>query len=317
MTPQATTIGILYPGELGTALAKLLAADGHRLVTTLVGRSARTEHRCRDVPFVVLPTVRDVACAAPILFSVVPPTAAVAVAEAVAAAMRDAGPRPTYVDVNSIAPQTVRHIARLLEPHGIDVVDASVHGLAGRLQAQGTLYLSGRRAAEIGQLFAPLMRVQLLGDAPGAASLAKMLLGGVSKGLVALLIEVSLTARAAGVLEPFLSELRHYYPGVIEIFERLLPTVPCHAARRAGEMAELVQTVTALGLDPAVVADVQQLYHRLGTADMDHRPLPAQASLSGWLEWIAAGVERNVSTDSQQTLDPLEKGISAIDRLSS
>lgn len=292
MTAHAQTVGILYPGELGCALGRALATAGHRVVTTLEGRSARTRHLCHEARLEVLPTLSEVAHVAPLVIAVVPPAAAVEVAQRLALAAQGVEPRPTYVDANSISPQTVCRINSLLAPQGIELVDASIHGLAGRLRTHGTLYLSGPRAGDLAEVFSPLMRVRVLGDGLGTASMAKMLLGGVSKGVVALLVEMSRTAQAAGVFDPFVAELSHYYPGLLEICARLLPTVPCHAARRAGEMAELAQTVAGLGLEPGIVAEVQRLYARLGDAGLEHQPPPAQPSLTAWLELIGAGVGR-------------------------
>src|SRR6267378_3056539 len=52
-----TTIGVLYPGELGSTFAKLLVESGFRVVTTLEGRSLRTRKLCHDAGLNVLDSV--------------------------------------------------------------------------------------------------------------------------------------------------------------------------------------------------------------------------------------------------------------------
>ena len=79
-------------------------------------------------------------------------------------------------------------------------MDAAVNGLAHNAASSGTLFLSGPRAAEVARLFAGTMRVQELGSEPGSASAMKMLLGGLSKGLCALFLELALLAREQGML---------------------------------------------------------------------------------------------------------------------
>lgn len=99
------------------------------------------------------------------------------------------------------------------------------------------------------------------------ASLLKMLLGGFSKGLVALFLEMSAVARQAGMLEDFLPVFSRYYPGVEEVLARLLPTYPRNARRRATEMEELSRTISWLGLRPGIVSETRLLLRTLGEAD--------------------------------------------------
>jgi hypothetical protein len=109
----------------------------------------------------------------------------------------------------------------------------------------------------------------MIGDKPGQASAVKGALAGMNKGLAALFTEVALLSWRAGVSEPFLEGCRLFYPGVLEVVERLLPTYPRHAARREEEMAELEASMTALGMSPAVVSGARAVIGAMAEARLD------------------------------------------------
>ena len=197
-------VGILYPGEMGSTLGRLLLSRGIRVVTTLEGRSDRSVRLCREAGLEELDTLGDVVTQADVVISVVTPAAAMSVARHVAAELSKRRGRTVYVDVNSVSPTTMASIKSVLERPDLELVDASIHGLASTLAGGGGwLYLSGRMAAEVAVLLGSPPKSVVLGDEVGRASLLKMLIGGVNKGLVALLLELSDVALAEGILDEF------------------------------------------------------------------------------------------------------------------
>ncbi|REK29480.1 MAG: NAD(P)-dependent oxidoreductase [Planctomycetota bacterium] len=269
---QPPTIGILYPGELGSAIGALLNDGGHHVVTTTVGRSARTCTLCRNAGLETLPSVDDVVRAADVTFSFVTPKSALPVAEEFCHASRRTGRRSLYVDANSVSPITAAEIGEMLDRLGLSFVDASVHGLAANLKSHGTIYLSGAQAEEVGPIFEPWLRTRILGDQVGAASQHKMLMGGLTKGLVALYLELSLVARDAGLLEQLHDCYRHYYPGIMTVLDRLLPTYAVHAGRRGDELTEVERTIRSLGLEPRMIRSARRLITALGEVDFGNPP---------------------------------------------
>jgi 3-hydroxyisobutyrate dehydrogenase-like beta-hydroxyacid dehydrogenase len=258
-------VGLLYPGEMGTAVGTLLRRAGCRVVTTLADRGPTTQRNCRAAGFEVLPGVQDVVRTASVLLSLVPPGAALQVAEEVRAALDPSrSDQPTYVDLNSLSPDTAHAIAGLFAGTGVEFVDGAISGPAARLEKGCVLYLSGPQAARVAALFEGRMALQVLGDRPGQASTIRMLLSGLTKGVVALFVEMALAARQAGVLDRLLTAYRGSYPGIMEVVERSLPTYPLHAARRGTEMAEVEKTLTQLGLGPTVVPGVRELTVAIG-----------------------------------------------------
>jgi 3-hydroxyisobutyrate dehydrogenase-like beta-hydroxyacid dehydrogenase len=245
-----STVGILFPGELGTALATLLKARGHRLVTTAAGRSARTRQAARRAGFRLLPSLREVAGESDIVISLVPPRAALPVARAFA---RAAAARPLYVDANSVSPVTAAKIEKALKARGIPFVDAAIHGLASRLGTDGVLYLSGMRAEEVARLFGRSIPIRRLGRKAGGASALKMLTGGLNKGLAALYFELQDAASRAGLAVPLVEAYRDQYPGIMAVVDRITPSYAKHAARRADELRELERAMKHWGLSAEVI----------------------------------------------------------------
>ena len=259
-------IGILFAGEMGSTLGQLLARQGYRVVTSVAGRSARTCRLACDASLEVVDSVADLVRVADVVFSVVPPGAALAVAQDYCAhnALRREREGRLFVDLNSIAPATAIEVADLCGREGVRFVDGAIHGMASRLPSAGTLYLSGFLAQNVADLFAPLLRVKVLGETAGQASAFKMMISGLAKGVVALLLEMSLTAREANLLEELLTCYRDAYPGIMDLVDRLLPTYPLHAARRGDELREVELTMRGLGLQPCVVSAAQQLTTAVG-----------------------------------------------------
>ena len=224
-----------------------------RVIAPVAGRGPRTQRLCREAGLEIVGSLADAAELADVMLSVVPPSAAVAVAEEYLAAARRRNCAALYVDVNSVSPDTVARIGGLFAGSPVELVDAAVHGVASRLRTQGALYLSGRPAPRVAAMFGKAVRVRVVGEAPGQASALKSVLAGMSKGLAALFFEAGVLAREAGLLRQFLEECSAFYPGVMEAVDRTAPSYPRHAARRRDEMRELEHTMETLGLAPHMV----------------------------------------------------------------
>jgi 3-hydroxyisobutyrate dehydrogenase-like beta-hydroxyacid dehydrogenase len=265
------TVGILYPGEMGANLARVLQGSGCRTVATTLGRSERTREHCRQSNIRVLPSLASVMHESQMIVSLVPPSAAWEVAVECQQWMTHKDSARWFIDANSISPLTSHRIATLFESSRVRYVDASIHGLASQLNERGTLFLSGPDAEEIAPCFAALSRVVVLPGEAGQASMFKMLLGGMSKGIVALFTELALAGHRAGLLEELLEQYRFYYPGLIDALERLLPTYPLHAPRRTEELDELTNTLRGLGLPAGMLGEARQTMARLADLALQQR----------------------------------------------
>ncbi|MBI2804457.1 MAG: NAD(P)-dependent oxidoreductase [Planctomycetes bacterium] len=283
-------IGILFPGEMGSTLGRLLIGQGYRVITTFAGRSARTQRLSGDAGLETVASIADLARGAQVVLSSVPPGVAQAVARGYCLNIAPAQ-APLYVDLNSISPEETLAIAEACKQRGVRFVDGAIHGMAARLPEAGTLYLSGPWANEVAEMFAPVMRVKVLGETAGQASAFKMLISGLAKGVVALFLEMALAAREADLLDELLTCYRDAYPGIMELVDRLLPTYPMHAARRGVELEEVGRTFRGLGLRPCLVSAAQQLTAAVGRLDLADRKRSdaAKWSVPEVIEVIFAG----------------------------
>jgi len=292
----ATTVAVLYPGEMGAVLAGLLMRRGARVVTTLQGRGPSTVQRCRETGVIELDSLRQVVREAAVVFSLVPPAQAQAMARAYCELAHLSPPGALYVDANSIGPGLAESLSAQLAEHGRGFVDAAINGLAANAASGGTLFLSGPRAAEVAELVTPAMRVQVLGDGPAAASALKMALGGLAKGLCSLFVETALLADCHKMLPQMLEATAGIYPGVYAIVQRMLPTYALHAERRATEMAQVEQTLRAAGVEPVVIEAVRKVHQRWAAAGVD--------SLDGSADGPVAAILRHLSASAPQPDQP-------------
>jgi len=266
MTDAFSTVGILYAGEMGAAVASLLRRRGTPVVTTARGRGESTARRAAECGAVVVGSVEDVVRASDVVVSLVVPAAAEAVARTFVDLAHLSPRRAVFVDANSIGPEKALAMSRTVEAAGRAFVDASINGLAKNLSTSGTLFLSGARADHVAALFDGAVRTRVLGEEPGRASAMKMLLGGLSKGVCALFTELALLAERQGMLEEMVEATTATYGGVAALAERMLPTYARHAGRRHTEMSELEATARAAGMNPAVIEAVCRMHESLARA---------------------------------------------------
>lgn len=278
------TVGILFPGEMGSSFGNLLSTGGFDVVTTTEGRSARTVRLSRESGLTVLDSIGQVLQRSDILISMVTPDAALQVAHRVASVPRGSSRRLLCIDANSISPMTAVQVAEIVRTAGMEFLDASIFGLASRLQQRGVLYVSGSRATEIARHFAPLMRVKVVGDKPGTASALKMIVSAVPKSIAALFIETMLFAREMGLLSEATESWNELYPGVMEVVMRLLPTYTQHAERRRQELQEVEQTMWMNDLTPQMVTAAKEVTARLSGHIFDPDRDPAQWSVEQLVE---------------------------------
>jgi 3-hydroxyisobutyrate dehydrogenase-like beta-hydroxyacid dehydrogenase len=255
---DSLTWAILSPGDLGSAVGKLLRELGQRTVTTLAGRSDRTREGCRRAGIEALPDLQSVVAEADVVMSVVRPEAALPLARLVVAGdSRRAG--QLYVDANSLALRDLREIAGVVRAAGGPFLDAAFHGAAAyagrnRLREAGSLFLAGDAVETVAAVFAPALRIVRLGSEAGRATALKLLVSAVNKGMSALFAEAGMAAARAGLLDETLAALRFHYPHLTADLERQLPSYARHAARRAVEMEGLAEMATDLGVEPDMAA---------------------------------------------------------------
>ena len=276
-------VGIVSPGAMGSAVGAALARGGARVVATLAGRSERTGRLAEHAGIELLPDLESVVREAAVILSIAPPEAARAVATDIAAAARAAAAHPLVADLNAVAPATARAIADELSHDGLELVDGSISGPPPWKPGTTRVYLSGARARDIADL--PIEGVErvVVGDEVGTASAVKMSTASVYKGTSALLAQALLAARANGVLEHVLDDLRAGSPELVGRIERRLAMAASKSGRYVGEMREIATTQEAAGLTPALFEAMAEVFGSLSASELAQS---APENLPGHLELV-------------------------------
>src|SRR5207237_10506658 len=131
---------------MGSAVARRLHESGREVLTALDGRSAGTVQRANAAGMTTVE--RAELARADIFLSIVPPGAAISLAEEIAAEFAASTDKPLYVDCNAINPETARGVANIVEQNGMRYADVGViGGRAKQRFGRSRLYLSGEHCA--------------------------------------------------------------------------------------------------------------------------------------------------------------------------
>ncbi len=283
MTP---TVSIVAPGAMGAAIGARMRRHGAAVGTSLLGRSAHSARRAAEAGLVDRPD--DELVDADVLMSIVPPGEAVALAERLAPALRDAARKPLYVDCNAVAPATVQRIAALIEATGTPFADASIIGPPPAGDDDGpTLYVAGGPAPRLVELERYGAAVRVLDGPVGAASALKMTYAGMTKGLIALGAAMVLAARGAGADAALVEELAASQPVLLAWLAAAMPHVGTRAYRWDRELDEVAAFLGDLP-EAGMPAAAARLFARLAQE-------PAE------LEIVEAALRRGLSRQSAST----------------
>jgi 3-hydroxyisobutyrate dehydrogenase-like beta-hydroxyacid dehydrogenase len=262
-----TTVGIVSPGAMGSALGAALTRGGARVVTTTAGRSQRTRLLAERAELELLPDLASVVGAAEVVLSVVPPEAAEGIATDIARVAAETSASALVADLNAISPATAARMGDALAGSGLDLVDGSISG-PPPWRAGTRVYLSGARAGEVSSLPWDGVDSILVGDAVGSASAVKMSTASLYKGTTALLAQALLAAERNGVLDHVLADLRAGTPDLVANVERRLALAAAKSRRYVAEMREIASTQEAAGLTPALFDGVAEVYELLAATPL-------------------------------------------------
>jgi 3-hydroxyisobutyrate dehydrogenase-like beta-hydroxyacid dehydrogenase len=263
-------VGIVGTGAMGSALGERLRAGGARVLAALDGRSDRSRQLAGAAGLEDVGSLGALVGEAGVVLSVVPPEAAVEVAQAIAEATTRGG--PVVADLNAVSPPTMERIADVLAAAGLDVVDGSISGPPPRATGTTRVYLSGSRAHELAALpFDGVERV-VVGDAVGLASAVKMCTASVYKGRVALLTQALRTAQRYGVVEHVLYDLAGTGFADPARTGATIGRASAKAWRYVAEMEEIATTQATAGLTPELFRALAAVYAELATRAVADAP---------------------------------------------
>lgn len=267
-----TAVAVIGAGAMGAGIGLRLAEGGAAVWTDLDGRGELSRRRAAEAGMEAVGL--DRIAEADLVVSIVPPGAAVAVAERLAPALARGIRKPVFVDANAISPATMAEVAAALAETGCGVVDACIIGAPPKPRGLSpAFYVCG----DPGGLTAPLachgLDLKVLDAPSGTASALKMSYAICTKAATALGAAMLLAAARNGVADALRGELARSQPELLEHFSRSMPDMMPKAYRWVAEMRE-IGTFLGPG-DPAalMLEGAARLYERLAADEAGPRDL--------------------------------------------
>lgn len=258
---MGSSIAIIAPGAMGSAVAARMRDHGAAIRTSLAGRTAASAARAEAAGMVAIADDHGLVEGVDAILSIVPPGDALALAERLRPALAAAARKPIYVDCNAVNPNTVARIGECLAATGCAFVDG---GIIGGPPTPGTpgprLYVSGPGAGDIETLRRYGLDIRRIDGPVGAASALKMSYAGITKGLTAIGTAMILGAAAGDCAPALLTELAASQPALLAYFRRSIPDMYGKAYRWVAEMEEIAGFVPD---DAAIYDGAARLYERL------------------------------------------------------
>jgi len=226
--------------------------------------------------------LRDCLCNAELIISAVTSSSSEGVARNASPVLSDG---QTFLDINSVSPETKRKAASYVEHSGARFVEAAVMAAVPGPRLKVPMLLGGAHAVEVTKsLQAMGMNTTAFSDQIGIASAVKMCRSVFVKGFEALAVECLFAARRYGADDAVLESLAATYPSLgwkDNLPDYLVSRVAQHGLRRAAEMREVAQALRAVGLRPTMTLAAAERQQRLVT-EMAKRGIPFDCSEFSW-----------------------------------
>jgi L-threonate 2-dehydrogenase len=275
-------IAIVGAGEMGAAVGRRLRQTGARVLTCLTGRTAASADRVIRADLEVVQNDNQLIAGTDFILSIVPPAAALEVAERLRDPLRRVASPPIFADCNAIAPGTMLQLARILET--LPVIDA---GIIGGPPAEDTqdlaagprFYASGPRAERLEVLTRYGLDIAVM-DAPiGAASGLKLAYAGLTKGFTALAAAIITAASRDGLAEALRLELARSQPQFLTRIDRFVPAMYPKAYRWVAEMEQIAAFIDDPSAGSPIYEGAARLFEAIAIDLVDGRPHERFASL--------------------------------------
>ncbi len=250
-------VGLLHPGEMGSAVGVELRRRGVTVFWVSAGRSESTRRRAEAAGLEDAGSIDELLRRSDVILSVCPPHAAIEVAGSLA------GFEGTFVDANAIAPATMRTIAELV---GERCVDGGIIGPPPRPPATTHLYLSGSEAESVAGLFAgTAVDARVLSAEIGDASAVKLAYAAWTKGTAALLLAIQALARAENVEDALLFEWNESIPQLPDRARQAQRSADAKGWRWVGEMEEIAAAFAAHDLPDGFHRAAAEIFRNVST----------------------------------------------------
>lgn len=262
------TVGLLSPGDMGSAVGQRMAEHGATVMTCLAGRSERTKGLAKAAGLVDAPNLEALVSACDLVISIMVPSEALGAAQRVSEAIKAVGKPLPYTDCNAIAPSTAKTIADTVSQAGGVPIDAGIIGGPPRGASPNTrFYASGQDAGPFDKLNDFGLDVRVIGDEIGQASGLKMCYAASTKGTSALMLNLLIASKRLNLFDALIEEFGLSQKARLESLNGLIG-VPPKSRRWIGEMEEIAKTFEEVGLTPHMFAGAAEMFRLVGASEL-------------------------------------------------
>ena len=182
-------------------------------------------------------------------------------------------PGAVWLDLNSVAPETKRNAASVIEAVGGHYADVAVMAPVRPAGRAVPLLVAGPHASRASATLkaAGFTNVTVAGKHIGDAAAVKMIRSVMIKGIEALSAECALAAARAGVTEAVVASLDASWQdrSWSAHFDYNLDRMMAHGMRRAAELEEVAATLETLGITPLMTRAAQTHQRQIGQRRID------------------------------------------------
>jgi 3-hydroxyisobutyrate dehydrogenase-like beta-hydroxyacid dehydrogenase len=262
------TVGLLSPGDMGSAVGQRMVKHGAEVLTCLQGRSERTKDLAKSAGLKDASSYEDLVYACDVVISIMVPSEALGASKLVAGALEKTGKDLPYTDCNAIAPSTAKEIADTIQNAGGRPIDAGIIGGPPRGESPSTrFYASGKDAEPFSKLNDYGLDVRVIGTEIGQASGLKMCYAASTKGSSALMLELLIAAKRLGLYEALVGEFEISQGARLKSMGGLIG-VPPKSRRWIGEMEEIAKTFDEVGLTPDMFTGAAEMFRLVGASSL-------------------------------------------------
>jgi len=265
---NVTIIGF---GEAGPVFGKTLLAAGMQVVAYdrlqhVPEAAERQLEKTLQLGITPASSITEAVTGCDLVISTVTASESINAAEAAAVALNS---NQTWLDLNSVSPQSKAAISKRVTDQGASFVEGVAMDTVPAKGAAVPLLLCGPKAAQLSdELNQAGLNARAVSTALGTASSIKMLRSVIIKGMESLFAESIEAGAALGIHEEVIESLQATYPSLDwqQVAGYQLSRASIHASRRAAEMRESAVMIDALGMEPvmalAIAAKQQNLADR-------------------------------------------------------
>lgn len=256
---MSDAIGLIGFGEVGNMLATGLVGGGAKSVAVFdqalhnPERAGGLRARAAAAGAGLCEAIEELVAKSNIILSVVTSSTALLASQTASKLLK---PGQVYVDLNSVSPALKVEMADVIGQSGAGYVEGAIMA-AVSAGIRVPVLVCGIGADGVAQRLNALgMNVEFFGTEVGRAAATKMFRSVIVKGLEALILECLLAASTYGVGDKVLDYVEEGYPGLgwKKTANYLVGRSVLHGERRAHEMIEVSETLTAMGIEPLMAA---------------------------------------------------------------